>query len=139
MAASFPEEAGGRRWVNIVAINGAADMHKERDSEDEDAVDHRPLLNLLAATLHTDVTKSRDNICGLFGIIKSLTGSALLIPVNYRIPVRGLYRDVTRFLIKEEGALGPSRVSTRDLLSGADSLNTSTTLHFLVCPDLSAT
>ena len=79
MAASFPEEAGGRRWMNIVAINGAADMHKERDSEDEDAVDHDHLLNLLAATLHTDATKARDKIYGLFGIIKSLTGSALIM------------------------------------------------------------
>src|ERR1700722_6156900 len=102
MAASFPEEEGGRRWMNIVAINGATDMHKERDSEDEDAVDHHPVLNLLAAMLHTDATNARDKIYGLFGIIESLTGSALLIPVNYRIPVRGLYRDVTRFLIREE-------------------------------------
>jgi hypothetical protein len=101
MAASFPEEAGGRRWMNIVAINGAADMHKE------DAVDHHHLLNLLAATLHTDATKARDKIYGLFGIIKSLTGTALIILANYRIPVRDLYRDATRFLIKEEGTLGP--------------------------------
>ncbi|OCL07959.1 HET-domain-containing protein [Glonium stellatum] len=129
MSASFPEEAGGRRWMNIVAINGAADMHKDRDSEDEDAVhpsarlhapkalaqlpyqagqiyvarqNHHPLLNLLAATLHTDATNPRDKIYGLFGIVESLSGAVPPIPVDYEMPVRDLYRDVTRFLIKED-------------------------------------
>jgi hypothetical protein len=119
MAASFPDEAGGRSWMNIVAISGAVRVHNGerqtktvvesrdfgihvRDEEDTDAVESHKLLNLLMGTLHTDATDPRDKIYGLFGLVESLTVSMPPIKVDYRVPVEELYRDVARFLIMED-------------------------------------
>lgn len=119
MAASFPDEVGGRSWMNIVAISGAVRVHRGERSmkpaieirsgiicvsqeEDTDAVKSHELLNLLMCTLHTDATNPRDKIYGLFGLIES---SMPPIKVDYRVQVEDLYRDVARFLILEDNNL----------------------------------
>jgi hypothetical protein len=123
MARSYPEEAGGRRWMNISAISGVLRLHRRSrrqanggadDDDDTDITDASDddddvnlLLALLVATLHTDATNPMDKMYGLYGLIESWPGSSPpdSIRVDYGMKVEDLYRNVAQFLISEDRGL----------------------------------
>jgi hypothetical protein len=102
-ASSFPEEAGGIRWLQIIAMAVSTRQRSNLDRRNDG--DPSALIKLLESTLHTDATDARDKIYALLGIVERVTGSRTPIAVNYRMPVAELYRDVARFLILGDRSL----------------------------------
>ncbi|KAF8850448.1 hypothetical protein BDZ45DRAFT_679801 [Acephala macrosclerotiorum] len=106
MAASFPDDAGGRSWMNIVTMKGAGTVYRDEESGEEDTNDIRShgLLKLLTSTLHTNASDPKDKIFGLYGLLPESTAPKPP-SVNYDTSVEILYRDVARFLIEEDNHL----------------------------------
>lgn len=98
----FPELAGGREWSIVSAINSVT-VSEFRDSaprEIEGGFD--PVADfraLVFCTCHASATDPRDRIYALLGLQERLTGMMPPVMVDYNMPVKDLYRDMTRFIL----------------------------------------